>query len=36
MTKLHLLQIKFTLQYITFTGYYIVKDTFITEVLTSS
>ena len=28
MTKLHLIQLKFTLLYITLTNYYIVKDIF--------
>ena len=28
MTKLHSIYVEFTLQYVTLTGYYIIKDTF--------
>ena len=34
MTKLHLMHLEFTLQYITLTNYYIVKDTFRREIIT--
>ena len=36
MTKLHSIHLEFTLQYITLTNYYIVKDTFRWWVMTAS